>query len=103
MHAMCYLSAASQEADSALTMYHTLAETGHRELFVKQFEDGGAGKGRDALKFVLNFKKSLMQQDKSAVSSIDSWVTRPKVLEILGLRMSDFDSQEAALKVALPR
>ena len=60
--------AASQEAASALTMYHSLAETGHREHFIKQFEAGGSGKGKDALKFVLNFKQTLQQHDTKSVA-----------------------------------
>ena len=72
-------------------------------MFVNQLEEGGAGKGKDSLKFVLNFKKSLKQQDTSAVASIDNWVTHPRVLEIIGLRVSDFATHEEALKVALLR
>lgn len=89
-----------QEADAALTMYSSLAETGHRQSFVAQFEENGNGKGKDSLKFALTFRKELKQTDTATVGSVDSWVTRPRVLEILGMRLGDFKTQEEALKVA---
>ena len=90
---------AHQEAEAALAIYESVADAAGRKSFISQFESCGNGKGKDSLKFVHTFSKTLSQEDKSAVASVDNFFTRPRILEILGLHMQDFKTVDQALQV----
>ena len=60
----------------------------------------GSGKGAGSLKFVHTFTKVLSHEDRSTVSANDNLLTRPKILEILGMSLRDFGTTAEALKVS---
>ena len=76
-------------------------DTKARALFIQQFEANGSGKGPNSLKFALSFHKSLSAADTTSCGSVDNFITRAKVLELHGMRLSDFASVEEAWKVLL--
>ena len=94
-----YMRLLVQEADAALSIYESVADTAARRNFIMQFEDAGSGKGAGSLKFAHTFSKLLSHEDRSSVSLHDNLLTRPKILEILGLSLRDFQNVAEALKV----
>lgn len=83
----------------ALQVYSTITDKGARQKFLCNFETMGSGKGQNALKWVSQFQKSLSHSNSTEVASVEDMLTRPKILEHLGVRMSDFPSVERALEV----
>ena len=93
---------AVQEADAALSIYESIADEASRKSFIAQFEACGSGKGAGSLKFAHSFGKALIHEDKSSVAANENLLTRPKILEFLGMTLRDFKTQEEALKVSVP-
>ena len=83
----------------ALSQYYAIVDTKTRANFINQFESNGSGKGPNSLKFALQFTKTLSAMDTTECSSVDNFITRAKVLELCGMRISDFDSKEEAFAV----
>ena len=99
MHIHMHMHLLVQEADAALSIYESVNDTAARKSFISQFEAAGSGKGAGSLKFAHSFSKSLSHEDRSSVALQDNLLTRPRILEILGLSLRDFPNQEEALKV----
>ena len=99
MHIHMHMHLLVQEADAALSIYEQVTDSAQRRSFIRQFESAGSGKGAGSLKFAHTFSKALSHEDRSSVAVQDNLLTRPKILEILGLNLRDFPNQEAALKV----
>lgn len=66
----------AQDAEQALQVYRSLASPEERKLFLQQFESAGAGKGQNALKFAVSFRKSLKQERTSEASTVEDFMTR---------------------------
>lgn len=93
------LASSCQEADAALEIYGAVVDQSARKSFVSQFEGNGSGKGPNALKFTNTFSKTLSMEDKSNVSSVDNFLTRPAILGLLGMSLKDFKTQDEAIAV----
>jgi len=81
-------------------VYNTITDKAARGLFLENFESQGAGRGPNSLKWVCSFSKSLEQKSQTIVASVEDLLTRPQVLQHLGLRLSDFDDEAKALAMA---
>ena len=65
------------DADAALAMYNSLADhVEDRKRFVQEFEACGGGKGKDGLKFALNFVKSVKNSESTSIATTEFYYTR---------------------------
>ena len=68
-------------AKQALAMYEAIHGNGQvaqaqRRSFLAQFEGGGGGRGKDGLKWVVDYKKTAVHEDKKSLSTTDNYFTR---------------------------
>ena len=66
-----------EEAQGVIDVYDSLGDPGRKAAFLKDFEMNGAGKGKDALKFAANFKKTVETDKAGQVSVVDNYCTGP--------------------------
>ena len=86
-----------KEAAAALAKYDMLADNVSRQRFVKQFAEGGAGQGKDCLKFAQTFNMSLIHEDKTTVQQNEDYFTVGQILEYEGQSMSSFPDKGLAV------
>ena len=87
-------------AAAAVDVYRSLTKPEERKAFLTQFQDNGGGKTAGSLKFAANFTERLSLSKKTEVSSNEDYCSRPQILMMNGMSLKDFDTQEAALKIA---
>ena len=58
---------------NALAKYDVLTDHADRERFLMNFEDHGGGTGKDALKFVSKFQKSLEFNDTTTLGQVEDF------------------------------
>ena len=64
------------DAQKALSVYKELSDPSARQRFLQEFESSGHGKGPNSLKFALSFKKTVSDEKKTNISSVEDWFTR---------------------------
>ena len=64
------------EAANALLVYKSLVDPPSRAHFLSDFESNGAGKGPNALKFVLTFTKKLQNIQGTEIGATENFSTR---------------------------
>ena len=79
-----------EEATRALAKYDILTDHEERQRFLKDFEDHGSGSGKDALKFVNSFKKSLECSDTTTLGQVEDYYTVGEILTMNGNSLSNF-------------
>ena len=67
-----------------------LTDHDDRMRFLKNFEENGNGKGKDALKFVSKFRKSLAFDDTTILAKVDDYYTPGEILSFNGSSLSNF-------------
>ena len=69
------------QAKQALVMYEAIhgnnnAAQMQRREFLAQFESGGGGRGKDGLKWVVEYSKSAVHEDKKQLATTENYFTR---------------------------
>ena len=75
---------------NALAKYDVLTDHADRERFLMNFEDHGGGTGKDALKFVSKFQKSLEFNDTTTLGQVEDYFTVGEILTLNGSALSNF-------------
>ena len=91
-----------EEAERALAKYDVLTDYADRQRFLKSFEEHGGGTGKDALKFVSSFKKSLEFNDTTTLGQVEDYYTVGEILTFNGSALSNFKKVSDAVSDALP-
>ena len=86
-----------EEASNALAKYDLLTDHADRERFLKNFEESGGGQGKDSLKFVSTFQKSLDFNDTTTLSQVEDYFAVGEILAFNGSALSNFKSVSDAV------
>ena len=86
-----------EEAARALAKYDILTDHEERQRFLKDFEEHGEGKGKDSLKFVSSFKKSLEYNDCTVLGQVENYYTVGEILTMNGNSLANFKTISAAV------
>ena len=75
-------------AQIALTKYDMLANDVDRRRFLKDFQENGAGRGGEALKFASTFAKTLEHVDTTVIGQTSDMYTVGEILQFNGRPIS---------------
>jgi hypothetical protein len=83
-----------EDAQHALAVYTSMDPQGKRQ-FLLDFEAAGRGRTKGALKFALQYKRSLIGQEEKSVSTTEDYYTRGQIMSFNGFKWGDYEQAEA--------
>ena len=86
------------EAVRALAKCDILTDHEERQRFLKDFEEHGSGQGKDSLKFVSSFQKSLEYNDDVKLGQVENYYTVGEILAMNGNSLANFKTILAAVQ-----